>query len=105
MGGIQHARIQDTFWDEQIAELKNTYGDRFEVASIFSQEEQEGALRGRINPAVLRHVFDWHWQTGAGGVNEGSRADVRFLTVGTKEMMCIAEGMLAEIGYPMPHHA
>jgi len=94
----------DTFWLEQMAELKATYGVRFEPVEILSREQREGTLHGRITPAVLQQVFDGHWGTAPGEPNAGCRGDVRFLTVGTKEMMCIADGMLAQIGYPMPRH-
>jgi len=97
--------IGDTFWQEQLAALKETYGERFEVVNILSREKRENALHGRIDPAVLHRVFDGHWGTGPGGENEGRQEDVRFLTVGTKEMMCTADSMLAQIGYPMSHHA
>jgi hypothetical protein len=37
-------------------------------------------------------------------VPQDERDQARFLSVGTKEMMKLTDGMLAEIGYPMPKH-
>ena len=89
----------DTFWHEQIAALKEAYGDRFDVQTILSRERREGSLHGRVNPDVLREVFEHRWQTGPGGKNESRRGGVRFLSVGTKQMMKGTDAMLQDIGY------
>ena len=65
----------------------------------------EAALHGRIDDKVLQTVFDEHWGTSIGGENECARKEVRFLPVGTKDMMRQTEVLLAKIGYPMPEHA
>ena len=96
----------DTFWLAQAAALAAAHPDgRFELVETFTREEVAGARRGRVSPAVLAEVFDGAWGTGAGGANEGRRAEVRFLSVGTKAMMRELEAMLGEIGYGMPGHA
>ena len=64
---------------------------------IFSRESKEGARSGRITPDVLREVFLEPWGMG--------RKGVRFLAVGTKEMMRSTDAMLASIGFPMGKHA
>ena len=97
--------VGDTFWHQQLEALKEQYGARFEVVTILSQQKLQGSLHGRISPQVLQHVFDGCWGTGFGGENSEHRGQVRFLTVGTKQMMRTADGWLAEIGYPMPQHA
>jgi len=84
----------DTFWHESIQNLSEQYGDRFRIVHILSREERPGCLTGRVNPEVLSTVFQ--------PTDKGS---ARFLSVGTKEMMRMADQMLHEIGYKMPKHA
>jgi len=95
----------DTFWQEQLLALKEEHGDRFQLVTILSQQQLEGSLHGRINAPVLQQVFDGHWGTADGEQNAEHRAEVRFLSVGTKEMMRMADDWLNQIGYPMPQHA
>jgi NAD(P)H-flavin reductase len=85
----------DTFWNEQIEELKTDYPETFQIVYILSREEKDECLHGRIDPTVLSSVFR---------VPQGERDQARFLSVGTKEMMTLTDGMLAEIWYPMPKH-
>lgn len=89
----------DVFWHAQIAELKEKFGERFQVRTILSREQREGSLQGRVNPQILSEVFDGCWGTGPGGSNEGEREGVRFLSVGTKQMMKDTDKMLGKIGY------
>lgn len=86
----------DTFWHDRIAALKEQHGDRFEVRTILSREDREGSLKGRVSPEVLSEVFDGAWGTQPGS---NRRAGVRFLSVGTKEMMMDTDKMLGKIGY------
>lgn len=83
----------DTFWGDEIQALCKQYPDKFEMVNIFSREEQEGCLHGRINRDVLKKVFQ-----------PTNTDDARFLSVGTKEMMRQTEEMLTGIGYTMPHN-
>jgi NAD(P)H-flavin reductase len=86
--------MEDTFWNDAIDDLQREYPDRFEMIYLLSREEKEGCLHGRIDPSVLSSVF------------QGIAADdTRFLSVGTKEMMRMTDGMLSQIGFPMPKHA
>jgi NAD(P)H-flavin reductase len=95
----------DTFWLAQAAELAAVHPGRFELVETFTREGVAGARRGRVNLTMLAEVFDGAWGTGAGCANEGRRAEVRFLSVGTKAMMHDLDAMLGEIGYDMPGHA
>jgi NAD(P)H-flavin reductase len=89
--------MADTFWNEQIEELKKTvYPETFQIVYILSREEKErDCLHGRINPAVLSSVFD---------VPHDERDQACVLSVGTKEMMKLTDAMPGEIGYPMLKH-
>lgn len=95
----------DTFWHDQLARLKEKHDKRFVLREILSREVRKGTLHGRINPGILQEVFDGTWGTGVGSVNENLRDGVRFLSVGTKEMMRETDDMLASIGYPQPKHS
>ena len=112
----------DTFWHEQLRMLKEEHGERFEYVLILSREEREGVLRGRITQDVLRKVFVEKWQGEEEGEEEGGKTmekkeekdgsekemwehSVRFLAIGTKEMMRSTDAMLESIGFPMRKHA
>ena len=95
----------DTFWREWAARLAATYPGRFELVDTFTREDVPGARRGRVDAATLREVFDGVWGTLPGGENEVRRGEVRFTSVGTKEMMRAFDVTLGEVGYPMPAHA
>jgi NAD(P)H-flavin reductase len=95
----------DTFWHEEIMRLQEEYEARFDFKEILSREKKENALHGRINPSVLREVFDGTWGTEPEGEMAHLRAGVRFLVVGTKEMMRETDKLLASIGYEQPTHA
>ncbi|KAJ8599370.1 hypothetical protein CTAYLR_007033 [Chrysophaeum taylorii] len=79
--------VADTFWGDRLESLAAT--GKFRLVSMYSREFCEGALHGRVTPQVLRDVF-------------GGEEDIRFLIVGTKEMMAQTDLMLADVGYPMP---
>jgi len=93
----------DIFWPEQIKALETEYPDRFRFVTMLSREEREGCLQGRLDPETLRAVFDREW--GLDGDDAAARAQVKWLSVGTKEMMCAFDRMVASNGYPMPRHA
>jgi hypothetical protein len=64
------------------------------------------AFHGRINPNLIEEVFDAAWGTGRkDGLHKERRDEVRFLMVGTKKMMKVADKMVRGLGYPMPDHA
>ena len=92
---------EDTFWSEKIAELETQYPDKFEMVHIYSREETSNprVLKGRIDPSVLAKVFVPRIEKA-----NVSDEDVRFLAVGTKQMIWLTGTMLGEIGFPMPEH-
>lgn len=93
--------LADTFWEQRIGALEAS--GKFELVHLFSRETRAGALHGRVSTQVLKEVFGPSaWPTSN---NDTCAADIRFLAVGTKEMMKDAQAMLAEIGYSMPEHA
>lgn len=93
----------DTFWADRIAALKSRYPDKFEITYVFSQEVVEGSLHGRVNGSVFQSLTTTRWQEKDSDAFAAS--EVRFVTVGTKEMMYQADEMITKIGYPMPQHA
>jgi ferredoxin-NADP reductase len=114
------ARTQaDTFWHDELAELRRTYPHTFRLQYIFSREKDESCfvakdddhpadplpppLQGRIDAAVLQRVFA-HWPNQSTST-AASSFQPRFMSVGTKEMMAETDQMLAAIGYPMPQYA
>lgn len=93
---------KDTFWSDKVEELKKLYPDKFEIVYIYSREDSPDPtiLKGRINPQVLKDVFEPRIKA----ANIGKK-DARFLAIGTKQMIYNTGTMLAEIGYPMSKHA
>jgi NAD(P)H-flavin reductase len=83
--------MEDTFWHDQLQRLKETYSTKFELVYLLSRQEKDGCLHGRISPQILEQVFQ-----------PPNKEEARFMSVGTKEMMRIADDMLTSIGYPMP---
>jgi len=66
------------------------YGSRLQIKHILSREERpEACFHGRINPAVLRQAF---LETGI------PNQSMRFLAVGTTQMIDDAYGQLGELG-------
>lgn len=86
---------QDTF-----SALKAKHGEQFKLVHALSREKAPGAMYGRVSVPMIHQVFLEPW--GAAGADTAS---MRFLTVGTKEMMWGAEEMLWELGFPFPAHA
>jgi NAD(P)H-flavin reductase len=84
----------DTFWQDKLQQLQKDYPERFEMVYLYSREKVEGCLHGRVSPELLKDVFS--------DVSDPNEA--RFLSVGTKAMMKDVDGMLEQIGYPMPQH-
>jgi len=91
----------DTFWREKVAALEQKYPDKFEMVYIYSREDSPDPdiLKGRIDPLVLEEVFRPRIEKA-----NIAQKDVRFLAVGTKEMMALTGNMLTKIGFPMPRH-
>ncbi len=87
--------MEDTFWTEELQELKELYKDKFELVYLLSrQPEAKDCLHGRVSPEILKQVFQ-----------PPNPNEARFLSVGTKEMMRCMDEMLTQIGYPMPQHS
>lgn len=104
-------RSGDVFWENEIDALKQQHGERFTCVVILSREEQsevevrKDVLHGRVGVEVLTQVFDVQWGTSVGGVNERFRSSVRFLAVGTGQMMFDTVDYLQKMGYAMPRQA
>lgn len=94
---------EEMFWKDEINSIKENYPDRFDLIQIFSREQVDGALHGRVNPDMIVNVLDTTWWKGQ-EVSDEDRNSVRFLSVGTKEMMRETDAMLCSIGYDMPKH-
>lgn len=100
-GKVDHVRLlwasrtmADTFWKKRIESLSKKYPQRFSIQYLLSREQREGCLEGRINPSILANVFQPKHPN-----------DARFHTVGTGDMIRMADDMLTKAGYPMPKHA
>jgi len=103
---------KDLLWKDQILELEEQYGrERFQMVYIFSREvedsedDEECVLHGRINADVLKKVFEPRLLAKSVDGDDLERKDAKFLAIGTKPMMRMTEGLLAEIGFPLPQHA
>lgn len=86
----------DTIWNDEIEDYKRKYPNQLRVVNIFSREQVDGSLHGRIDPDILSRVFK---------KENDAKGKPRFLSVGTKSMMEMTDQMLAEIGFPMPEYA
>ena len=49
---------QDTIFKNELTTLTNEFSDRFSVQHVFSQEQKEYALSGRINEAVINATHE-----------------------------------------------
>ena len=81
----------DTFWHDEIDSLQRTYPGKFRMVYIFSREQNDACLHGRVNPDVLKQVF-----------KPPNPEDARFHSIGTPEMMDLTNSMLEQNGYFMP---
>jgi len=96
--------MDDTFWHDQIDDLKEKYGkNKFEIFYLCSREKEEDEekfIRGRVNQTVFKEVFH------LSGNNEEKEKNPKhlFLSVGTKEMMKMTYDMLSSMGYPSPEY-
>merc|ERR1712232_432745 len=96
----------DTFWHDQIEELEEKYAkDKFEFVHILSREQPEycteaGCYHGRINPTVLKEVFQLEEKEEDKKSLSSSSSKPLFLSVATKEMMRMTYDMLSSMGYP-----
>lgn len=98
----QSRTIGDVFWAERISTLKAQYPEKFQLSYVFSREAVEGCLHGRLTAPLLHSLTTATW---IANDPQFVTSDVRFMTVGTKEMMREADAMISSIGYPMPQHA
>jgi hypothetical protein len=118
----------ESFWSDRIMYLQERYSEKFRMTYVYTREVVEGHLSGRLTAEILYGLTIAQWQqisntTKACEVDEdvegkqctspsetqaeGEGFDknaVRFLTVGTKQLMREAEKMIGEMGYPMPDH-
>jgi ring-1,2-phenylacetyl-CoA epoxidase subunit PaaE len=97
--------IRDMFWHEQLSAACRRYPGRFSIATILSRERREDSLHGRINDKTLSDVFDASWRTAHGQENEADRDQVRFLVIGTQNMIRDTNTMLKNLGYPWLRHS
>ena len=91
----------DMFWAAELGALRAKHGEAFELVTILSREVREGALKGRVDAGVLEAVFVSRLSL----ADAAARAEARFVSVGTKQMMAHTDALLAQIGCPMPEHA
>lgn len=96
-------RVADGVFGEELAELTREFGDRFRLHRIYSGEDVDGALRGRIDAACLRSVFE----LGGDGVGSDKQlhSSTRFLVVGNKPFKKAMWTQLAGLGFPIEEHA
>lgn len=97
--------LGDTFWHEQFDAVCQSYPGRFSIVNILSRDQQEGCLHGRISGQTLSDMFDAYWRSTCAQENEVYRDQVRFLVVGTKQMVNDTNAMLKELGYPWLGHS
>jgi NAD(P)H-flavin reductase len=99
-------RKQDEeFWTNEMNEVAARFPDRFDLVRVFSREAVEGAQFGRINGEMINEVLAakwWNKEEECGGSDEDHKSKVRFLSVGTKEMMKQTDDLLASLGYDIP---
>ena len=112
--------MADTFWQNDIQQLLQLHPRRFQIVYVVSREQkppssllslsvpaQENDILSiskktqiiygqRLNTQLLQELFKSF---------EPYRETVRFLPVGTKEMMAMTDEMLCAIQYPMQHHS
>ena len=88
--------MQDTFWEDIITAMQERYPDEFEMVYILSRQTEKGCLHGRVDAAVLKQVFQ---------LEDKTPETMRFLSVGTKEMMAQTDELLRSVGFPMPECA
>ena len=117
-------RMADTFWSEEIQELRQLYPQQFQMVYIISREQPPPPLSLSLSSSLLPPIV------------EGDRPDtltnlrifygqrisvpllqdilesfvphketVRFLSVGTKEMMAMTDDMLVSMKYSLPYHS
>ena len=67
---------------------------------------EQPLLGVRLAPAVLEAAFIRSHRMGCGfAVDDAAKRDLlRFLPIGTKEMMRAADAMLQQLGFPMPQY-
>ena len=114
--------MADTFWHSEIQALLQTYPERFHIVYIVSRElgpsssvstsndatddvDRYGTTTSknirvlygqRISAPLIQEIFESFTP---------HKDTVRFLSVGTKEMMAMTDDLLRSIEYPMPQHS
>lgn len=96
----------EIFWTNEMKLIQEKYPDRFDLIRVFSRETVEGALEGRITGNMITEVLreKW-WSSNEDEANECETdkfEKVRFLSVGTKEMMRQTDDVIASLGYAIP---
>ncbi|MDB9782896.1 2Fe-2S iron-sulfur cluster-binding protein [Winogradskyella sp.] len=79
----------ETMFAEDLADLKNTYPDRFSLVSFYSRETLEGARFGRIEASTVRHLMKQEY------------ADTKFdqfFLCGPEAMIVVLKEVLQEFG-------
>lgn len=87
-------RKEEAIFGSELDELKQKHPDKFEIKMVASREHVEGWQHGRLTEKLI-HQF----------IPETSKDDVRFLVVGTKQMMKSIWSMLRGMGYNQVQHA
>lgn len=101
---------EDVFWKRKIMELEAKYPNRFEIIYILSREESDPSVvaeslkcREIIYSRLCRNLLKDLITPRMKQLNVSSE-DVRFLPIGTSDMMNVTNEMLTEAGFPMPQH-
>ncbi|PXF45914.1 NADH-cytochrome b5 reductase 2 [Gracilariopsis chorda] len=87
-------RKEEAIFGDELDELKQKYPDRFEIKMIASREHVEGWQHGRLTEDLM-HQF----------IPDAPKDDIRFLVVGTKQMMKSIWSILRGMGYNQAEHA
>lgn len=97
---------EEMFWADDMKALQDKYPDRFNLIRVFSREPEpvEGALEGRINGDMINQVLEEKWWSRYKLSRDECGDQVRFLSVGTKEMMKQTDDIVASIGYAIPNN-
>ena len=80
---------QDTIFKNELSELTNKFSERFSVQYLFSQEQKEYALSGRINEAVINATHE--------KLNQNTNASTYYIC-GPEAMINSAKNTLVERG-------
>lgn len=87
---------KDVLFGEEVAELGDKH-DALEVVRLFSGEDVEGGLRGRIDGGFLKEMV--------GLIDSSVQCDVRFLVVGSKAFIKSVWKELGGLGFRSAKHS